>query len=114
MDPHFDGVIFTTHAGELHRRLGSPHPPFTVLDVRSANDRGEGSIPGSLPVSADDLAGGLPAGTTTSTEFVVVGRDLEDAATREVSTKLRSLGAIRVVELPGGVREWRNAGFDLA
>jgi rhodanese-related sulfurtransferase len=114
MDPHFDGVIFTTHAAELHRRLGFPYPPFTVLDVRPETERGQGAIPGSQGASADSLGDGLPEGTTAHTEFYVVGRDLEDDGTRKLSEKLRELGAVRVVELPGGVREWCNAGFDLA
>ena len=34
MDPHFDGVIFATHAEELARRIKFEYPPFAVLDVR--------------------------------------------------------------------------------
>lgn len=112
MDPHFDGVIFKTHAQELHRRLAFSFPPFVVLDVRSDEERGAGSLPGALAVDADSLSA-LPEGATRSTEIFVIGRDQTDLVPRRVSLKLRSLGAIRVVEMPGGVKEWRDAGFKL-
>ena len=34
MDPHFEGVIFQTHANELVKRLGKAFPPFCVIDLR--------------------------------------------------------------------------------
>ena len=102
-----------THAEELHRRMQFAHPPYAVLDVRSVTEHQRACIPGSLSASLQSLDAGLPAGTTTGTEFIVVGRDLTDATTRSVTEKLRSLGVRRVVELPGGLKEWQAAGFDL-
>ncbi len=110
MDPHFDGIIFQTHAEELQRRMAFDYPPCAVLDVSSPDSSTE-PIPGSITVSLDSLESSLPEGTTPETEFIVVGEDLNDAATRQVSNKLRDLGAKRVVEMPGGLREWHDAGF---
>ena len=48
MDPHFDGVIFQTHAAELRRRLPHPWPPFVVVDVRPEEEYEKGRIPGAV------------------------------------------------------------------
>ena len=111
MDPHFDGVIFTTHAEELARRIKFEYPPFAVLDVRL--DRSGGTIKGAMSVSVTGLEDGLPEGTTDATEFIVVGADLHDATVRAVTDQLRKKGAKRVVELAGGVKQWQDSGFGL-
>jgi rhodanese-related sulfurtransferase len=109
MDPHFDGVIFKTHAGELIRRIRRPHPPFCVTDARWRGEYDEGHIPGAFPAGPDGPTA-LPPGTTEHTEFFVVGSVPEDPAMRRASMALRGLGAHRVVELTGGMVEWRLAG----
>lgn len=111
MDPHFDGVIFATHAEEMARRIRFEYPPFAVLDVRL--DRSSGAIEGSVPTSVSELEAGLPEGTTDSTEFFVVGADQNDGTVREVSQQLRAHGAKRVVELAGGVKQWVDSGLEL-
>ena len=113
MDPHFDGVIFSTHAAELARRLRFPIPPFLVLDVRSAVEHRQGHIPGAMPASLAELAQGLPAGAGPHTEFFVVGSDPDDPMVRGASLALRRHGAIRVVELAGGMHAWTQAGLPL-
>lgn len=113
MDPHFDGVIFKTHAAELARRLRHPFPPFAVLDARSPAEHGSGHVPGARLASLDGLAQGLPPGTGPGTEFFVVGEGLEDPRVRPVSLALKKLGAHRVVELTGGMVEWRRTGFEV-
>lgn len=110
MDPHFDGVIFKTHAGELRRRLRVPFPPFCVVDVRAREEYERGHIPGSVSATAADLAGSLPAGTTQRTELFVVGAQAEDPEMRAASLALHRLGARRVVEVTGGIPEWKLAG----
>lgn len=111
MDMHFDGVIFQTHAAELARRLGHPHPPFAVIDVRGQGEWAAGHIPGSLPATPATLERGLPDGTTSQTEFFVVGSDPTDPAPRAASLELERLGATRRVELPGGMAEWTALGL---
>lgn len=113
MDMHFDGVVFQTHARELHRRLGHQHPPFAVLDLRGGDEWAEGRIPGALRVSLDALERGLPEGTTEATEFFLVGSGPADPAPRAASLALQRHGARRRVELPGGMHEWRAVGLPL-
>jgi rhodanese-related sulfurtransferase len=109
MDPHFDGVIFKTHSGELRRRLTRPFPPFLVIDVRPRAAYERGHIAGALAATADDLTA-LPPGTTAHTEFFVVGAGPEDPAMRAASLALQHLGAHRIVELTGGMYEWELQG----
>ncbi|HEX9940710.1 MAG TPA: rhodanese-like domain-containing protein [Thermoanaerobaculia bacterium] len=109
MDPHFDGVIFKTHAAELIRRIRRPFPPFCVVDARWRGEYEEGHIPGAFPAGPDGLTA-LPPGTTERTEFFVVGSRPDDPAMRRTSLALRRLGAHRVVELTGGMTEWRQVG----
>jgi hypothetical protein len=52
----------------------------------------------------------LPPGTTEHTELFVIGSGPEDPAMRRVSLALRRLGARRVVEVTGGMVEWKLAG----
>ena len=106
MDMHFDGVVFQTHAGELHRRLAHAHPPFAVLDLRDAEAWAGGHIPGARNVSVDALDQGLPEGTTPTTEFFLVGAGPTDPAPRDASLALGRQGATRRVEFPGGMQEW--------
>ena len=111
MDMHFDGVIYQTYADELARRASYHHPPFRILDVRDADEFAEGHIPGVTRTPAADLRGGLPEGSTPTTEFFVVGAGPEDERVRTATLSLRARGALRCVELPGGMLEWRQAGL---
>jgi rhodanese-related sulfurtransferase len=108
MDPHFDGVIFKTHSGEVRRRINRPFPPFRILDVRPRAEWERERIPGSVSVS--EGVTGFPEGADTRTEYLVVGRQPEDPAMRKASLALKSLGAHRVVEMTGGMMEWEMAG----
>ena len=110
MDPHFDGVIFKTHPGEVVRRIRRPHPPYLLIDVRPDAERARGAIPGSVPLPSGELTE-LPAGTTPLTEFFVVGRDQYDPEVRRTTVRLRQLGARRVVEITGGMFEWESYGY---
>jgi rhodanese-related sulfurtransferase len=111
MDMHFDGVIFQTHAAELRRRLEYPFPPFAVLDLRGEEEWADGHIAGAVRTSVGSLERSLPKGTTTETEFFLVGSGPSDPATRAASLALQRLGVRRRVELPGGMHEWRASGL---
>jgi rhodanese-related sulfurtransferase len=113
MDPHFDGVIFKTHPQELERRMSFEHPPFLLIDVRPDSERRSASIAGSIALAASDLTE-LPEGTTPGTEFFIVGADHYDEDVRAAAMRLRELGALRVVELAGGMYEWIAEGKDTA
>ncbi len=110
MDPHYDGVIFQTHAAEMIRRLSALFPPYRVLDVRAADQFASGHIPGALSISADQLELTLPAGLDLDSELFVIGATAGDPAIRQASLALMAHGARRIVELPGGMVEWLGAG----
>lgn len=110
MDMHFEGVVFQSHAAEVARRIERPWPPFAVLDVRSSDEVGRRRLPGARAFDSA-AASGLPAGTTAATEFIVIGRDPDDTGVRRASKVLRAAGARRVVEVPGGLREWLQLGL---
>lgn len=111
MDPHFDGVIFQTHASELKRRMRSPSPPFCILDVRPSDVYASGHISGAVNTDVEELASGLPEGTSPGTEFFIVGRGPQDPAVRETTLALGRVGARRRVELSGGMLEWQHLGY---
>lgn len=111
MDMHFDGVIYQSYAAELARRSRYDHPPFLILDVRDASAYEAGHIEGAIRTSPDELSRGLPEGTSPTTEIFVIGNDPRDSRVREASLALRANGALRCVELPGGMLEWRQAGL---
>lgn len=113
MDPHFDGVIFQTHAAELRRRSARAFPLLAILDVRPEAAYRAGHLPGAVSAPAEALGASLPPGVTPATEVVVAGAGPEDPAVREASRKLKALGVHRVVEFTGGVHAWTEAGFSL-
>jgi len=112
MDPQFDGVIFQTHSAELHRRLHYPFPPFKILDARTDDEFRRGHLPGAILASGQDLAAVL-AKETGRIEIFVVGSVPGDPRVREVSLALLQLGAHRIVELTGGMREWKRSGHEM-
>jgi rhodanese-related sulfurtransferase len=109
MDPHFEGVIFKTHSGEVRRRIDRPFPPFRILDVRPRADWERGHIPGALSAPAGGVTS-FPEGAPARIEYIVVGTEPEDPAMRAASLALKRLGAHRVVEMTGGMVEWEMAG----
>lgn len=110
MDPHYDGVIFQTHAAEMIRRVRASFPAFRVLDVRPSAEFASGHIPDALSSSAEQLELALPQGLDVGNEIFVIGAAVGDPAIRQASLALMSHGARRIVELPGGMSEWRNGG----
>ena len=62
-------------------------------------------MPGAFHVPPAGL-GALPDGA--GTEYVVIGEGPGDPAVRATSLALRRLGARRIVELTGGMAEWRR------
>lgn len=110
MDPHFDGMIFSTHAEELARRIGPSHPPLLLLDLRSTKEHAAGHVPGALRVTADQAAAAVPAGVA---EVVVIGRERNDPEVGRALQILKGAGVRRRVELAGGMAEWLRLGLPL-
>ena len=113
MDMHFEGVVFQSHAAELARRIERPWPHFAVLDVRSGGEHERQRIPGSQLFDVNRGDHSLPPDTTPATEFFVLGESPDDSRVRVATKALRSLGARRVVEVPGGIFEWKQLGLPL-
>lgn len=113
MDPHFDGVIFQTHAQELSRRVERPFPPYCILDVRDSAEFQRGHLPGAIDATPERLAEGLPGGTERATEFIVTGAGPADDRVRQASLQLRRHGARRIVEFQGGFDEWTSYGLPI-
>ena len=106
VDTHFGVQLFQTHAAELARRIRKPHPPFAVIDVRSAAAFARGHVPGAISATAESLADGLPPGVAPEMEVFVIGAGTEDRDRRRTALALRSHGVRRVVEVTGGMVEW--------
>ncbi|HZI64183.1 MAG TPA: rhodanese-like domain-containing protein [Thermoanaerobaculia bacterium] len=98
-------MIFQTHAAELARRLRYAHPPLRVLDVRDRALYEAGHLPSAIHVPGPGPRE-LPHGA--GTEYVVVGEEPGEPAVRAASLALQRLGARRIVELSGGMAEWRR------
>ena len=73
--------------------------------MRDAASYQAGHLPGAIHAPAPGPAA-LPNGA--GTEYVVVGKEPGDPAVRAASLKLQRLGARRIVELTGGMAEWRR------
>ncbi len=111
MDMHFDGTIYQSYSSELARRVRYPHPPFRILDVRDASEFASGHVAGAVRTSASQLEKGLPEGTSATTEFFIIGAGPGDERVRAATLNLRANGALRCVEISGGMVEWRQSGY---
>jgi len=113
MDPQFDGVIFQTHSAELHTAVCTiPSPPSRSSTPARTTRFRRGHLPGALLASGQDLAAVL-AKETGRIEIFVVGNLPGDPRVREVSLALLQLGAHRIVELTGGMLEWKRSGHEM-
>ena len=76
MDPHFDGVIFKTHAGELRRRM-TPALPAVPYPRRAPARRlrARATSPAPSPSGPDGIDRRCRRGTDDRTEFFVVGSE---------------------------------------
>lgn len=86
---------------------------YTVLDVRSSEDFGEGHVPGSINVGLGGQfaiwAGSL---IPLETPLIIVAESEEKVA--EARTRLARVGLENVKGyLQGGVEAWRSAGFEV-
>ena len=98
-------------AGELNAMLKDEAPPL-VIDVRSADSRKSGIIPGSLGIEArgpeEDLRS-LPV----SKEVIIYCACPNEASAAVVARRLLKAGFLRVRPLKGGIDAWVALGLPL-
>lgn len=98
-------------ADELHAMLKGEPPPL-VIDVRSADSRRSGFIPGSLAIEArgtDEDLRRLPA----SEEVIIYCACPNEASAATVAKRLLRVGFRRVRPLKGGIDAWIASGLPL-
>ena len=98
-------------AGELHAMLRDERPPL-VIDVRSADSRKSGIIPGSLgiePRGPDEHLRSLPA----SEEVIIYCACPNEASAAVIAKRLLRAGFRRVRPLKGGIDAWIALGLPL-
>ncbi len=93
---------------ELKERMNGG-APVTIVDLRNAIDRLEGSIPGSIHLTDDNLDSLLAPGSHA--EIVLYCSCPDEFASARAALRLKRLGASRVRPLEGGFPLWRDLGF---
>lgn len=77
---------------------------YVILDVRTAEEYGEGHIPGAINVANEDIQDEAPAELSDKEQLIYVycrsGR-----RSKEASAKLAALGYTNIVEI-GGIIDW--------
>ncbi len=89
-------------AQELKERLGAGEE-IVIVDVRSADERGDGSLPGAVHIPLPELEG-----ADEIVCYCTSGSDSVSAA-----RLLRKKGLINATALEGGVAAWESAGGQL-
>ena len=87
---------------------------YTVLDVRSASDFGAGHVPGSINIGLGGQFAIWAGSLIPMHAPIVLVADSEEKVA-EAQTRLARVGLENVKGyLQGGVKSWRDAGFELA
>ena len=119
---HF--TVNATQVMELTEAIAGGDGNITLIDVREPSEFASGHIPGAInvPLSAirdassaqdlDDIAD-LADGDCNWKRPLVVYCQGEGDRYLEAANKLTELGFVRIVEFPGGVREWTSEGGEL-
>jgi len=99
-------------AAALAARVEAGTAP-TILDVRTPEEFASGHVPGALNVPHDQLAERLAGlGLDPAAEVVVHCESGRRAVAAEMV--LRDAGFVRVVDLEGDMKGWREAGLPTA
>jgi rhodanese-related sulfurtransferase len=96
-------------AQELKERLGAGEE-IVIVDVRSADERGDGSLPGAVHIPLPELEARWTEleGADEIVCYCTSGSDSVSAA-----RLLRKKGLINATALEGGVAAWESAGGQL-
>jgi rhodanese-related sulfurtransferase len=82
---------------------------LTIVDLRNAIERLEGSIPGAIHLTDDNLDSLLALGS--GTEIVLYCSCPDEFASARAALRLKRGGVARVRPLEGGFPLWRDLGF---
>lgn len=105
--------LVSISAVEVHSQLGKPGT--ILVDARPENAFQKGTIPTSLSLPLhsriDDSQIEALLGAPT---VVVFCSDIRCNASKEMAVALKSRGVVQVKVFPGGIQEWKQAGYPLS
>jgi len=93
---------------ELKSRMDAGED-LTIVDLRSAIERQEGRIPGSIQLTDEDLDSRVAA--MAGTEVVLYCSCPNEFSSARAAIRLKQRGVARVHPLEGGFPLWRDLGF---
>ncbi len=93
---------------ELKERLDAGEL-ISIVDLRNAVERREGTIPGSLHIKGDDIDPAMPA--ISEHEVVLFCSCPNEVTSARAALRLRRHGVSHVRPLEGGFPLWRDLGF---
>jgi membrane protein DedA with SNARE-associated domain/rhodanese-related sulfurtransferase len=82
---------------------------LTIVDLRSAIERKEGAIPGSIQLTDENLDSGLAS--MAGTEIVLYCSCPNEFSSAKAALRLKQQGITPVHPLEGGFSLWRDLGF---
>lgn len=97
---------------ELKRRIAARGNDFVILDVREKDAFAEGHIPGARFLPRGQLELRVNEEFPDPTLRILVYCEFGKISTLAAAT-LRSLGFIRASALDGGMKAWRDGGYDV-
>ena len=97
---------------ELHGRIGGNSSDLVILDLREKDAFDAGHIPGARHLPRGQLELRVNAELPDPTVRILACCEFGKISTLAAAT-LRELGFTRAVALDGGLKAWRDAGYDL-
>jgi len=97
---------------ELHGRIGANSRDLVIVDLREKDAFDAGHIPGALHLPRGQLELRVNSELPDPTVRILACCELGKISTLAAAT-LRELGFTRAVALDGGLKAWREAGYEL-
>ncbi|MEZ5565173.1 MAG: MBL fold metallo-hydrolase [Gammaproteobacteria bacterium] len=97
---------------EVRRQFGASDDALVLLDVRERDAYEAGHLPGAIHIPRGQLELRVNDVLKDPDQRIVVYCELGIISTLAAAT-LKGMGFDRIVALDGGVKAWREAGFDL-
>lgn len=97
---------------ELHGRIGGNSSDLVILDLREKDAFEAGHIPGARHLPRGQLELRVNSELPDPTVRIIACCEFGKISTLAAAT-LRELGFTRAVALDGGLKAWRDAGYDL-